>query len=174
MEPLNFATSTDMYAGVYRYVTKSDKMPFIGNVLQKHPGLEIISTTNATFRKNRLRLNEHSHQTKYPKPQKIKKSDVALFIINNNIKVGLQLMVATTERRDLGDRSLYDFLIAFCRQARQGLIEDAWRFENTKQLIADENVNSIEGLQQNSELQYHYNGQWFLCVQEILTKNGID
>ena len=83
-------------------------------------------------------------------------------------------MVATTERRDLGDRSLYDFLIAFCRQARQGLIEDAWRFENTKQLIADENVNSIEGLQQNSELQYHYNGQWFLRVQEILTKNGID
>ena len=181
MEPLNFATSTDMYVGVYRYVTKSDKMPFIGNVLQKHPGLEIISTTyrrpilaNATFRKNRLRLNEHSHQTKQPKPQKIKKSDVELFIINNNIKTGLQLMVATTERRDLGDRSFYDFLIAFRRQARQELIEDAWRFENTKQLIADENVNSIEGLQQNSELQYHCNGQWFLCVQEILTKNRID
>ena len=83
-------------------------------------------------------------------------------------------MVATAERRDLGDHSLYDFLIAFCRQARQELIEDAWRFENTKQLIADENVNSIEGLQQNSELQYHCNGQWFLCVQEILTKNRID
>ena len=82
-------------------------------------------------------------------------------------------MVATAERRDLGDHSLYDFLIAFCRQARQELIEDAWRFENTN-LIEDENVNSAEGLQQNSELQYHCNGQWFLCVQEILTKNGID
>ena len=41
-------------------------------------------------------------------------------------------MVAFTESRDLGDRSLYDFLIVLRRQARQELIEDAWRFENAK------------------------------------------
>ena len=63
---VNFATSSIMYVWAYRYVTKSDKMPFIGNVLKKHPDLEIISTTyssailaNAAFRKNRLQLNEH-------------------------------------------------------------------------------------------------------------------
>ena len=41
---------------------------------------------NATFCKNHLQLNEHSHQTKIPKPEKILKSDEALFIVNNNIK----------------------------------------------------------------------------------------
>ena len=54
---VNFATSSDMYVGAYRYVTKSDKISFIVNVLKKHPDLEIISTAynrailaNATFR----------------------------------------------------------------------------------------------------------------------------
>ena len=103
---VNFASSSNMYVGAYRYVTKSDKMLFIGNFLKKHPDLEIIPTTysrailaKATFPKNRLRLNEHSHQTKKPKPEKIKKSDVALFIVNNSIKDELKLMVATTKRR---------------------------------------------------------------------------
>ena len=44
-------------------------------------------------------------------------------------------MVATTERRDVGDRSLYCFLIAFYQHQ---LIEDASRFENAKQLIVHE------------------------------------
>ena len=121
-----------MYVEAYKYVTKSDKMSFIGNLLKKHPDLDIVFTTysrailaNATFRKNRFRLNWHSHQIKKPNPEKIKKSDAALFIVNSNMKYELQLMVATTKRRDLGDCSLYDFLIGFCRQTRQGLIEDA-------------------------------------------------
>ena len=90
---VNFAANSDMHVGAYRYVTKSDENPFIGNVLKKHPDLEIISTkysrailANATFQKNYLQLNEHSHQTKNPKPEKIKKSDVALFNFNINIK----------------------------------------------------------------------------------------
>ena len=119
---MDFTISSDMYAGACRYVTKSDKMPFIGNVYQKPPVLEIISTTssrailaNITIRKNRLRWNEPSNQTKNPKPEQIKKNDVALFFVSNNIKDELQLVVATTECRDLGDRSLYNFLIAFRR-----------------------------------------------------------
>ena len=119
---MDFTISSDMYVGACRYVTESDKMPFIGNVYQKPPVLEIISTTssrailaNITFRKNRLRWNEPSNQTKNPKPEQIKKNDVALFFVSNNIKDELQLVVATTECRDLGDRSLYNFLIAFRR-----------------------------------------------------------
>ena len=78
-------------------------------------------------------------------------------------------MVATTKRRDQGDHSLSDFSIALCQQTLQELIEDCWWFETVKQLIADENVNLIEVLKQKFELQYHCNGQWFLCAQEILT-----
>ena len=77
---VNFATSSDMDVAAYRCVAKYNKMPFIGNVLKKYPDLEIISTTcnrailaNATFRKNRLQLNEHSHQPKNQNQKKMKK-----------------------------------------------------------------------------------------------------
>ena len=53
---VNFAANSYMYVGAYRYVTKSDENPFIGNFLKNHPDLEIISTkysrailANATF-----------------------------------------------------------------------------------------------------------------------------
>ena len=65
---VNFATSSDMYVRAYRYVTKSDKMSFIGNVFKKSPDLEIVSITyngailaDATFCKNCLQLNEDSY-----------------------------------------------------------------------------------------------------------------
>ena len=123
---MNFAISTNMYVWTYRYVTKSDKMPFIGSVLKKNPDLEIISTTysrdiltNAAFRKNRLQLNVDSHQIKKLKQEKFLKRDVALFFVNNNIKDGLQLIEATTDHRDLGNCPFYDFLIVLCLQVCQ-------------------------------------------------------
>ena len=75
---VNFATSSDMYVRAYRYVTKSGKMSFIGNVLKKSPDLEIVSITynrailaDATFCKNALQLNEDSYQTKKLRPENI-------------------------------------------------------------------------------------------------------
>ena len=40
---VHFGVSGDMYGGAYQYVTKSDKHPFIGHVLMKHPNLEKLS-----------------------------------------------------------------------------------------------------------------------------------
>ena len=43
---VNFSVSSDMYAGAYRYATKTDKeKAFVGNALAKHPNLEMISGT---------------------------------------------------------------------------------------------------------------------------------
>ena len=35
-----------MYVGAYQYATKSDKHPFIGHILMKHPTLKKLSETN--------------------------------------------------------------------------------------------------------------------------------
>ena len=42
---VNFATTGEMHFGAYRYVTKSDKMPFMGNVPKKYLDMEIVSIT---------------------------------------------------------------------------------------------------------------------------------
>ena len=56
---VHFGVSDDMYAGAYRYATKSEKYPFTGHVLMKHPNLEQLSETydraimaNSIFREN--------------------------------------------------------------------------------------------------------------------------
>ena len=55
----------------------------------------------------------------------MKKGDVAMFIVENDIKNELQLLNIVTERRNLGDRCLYDYLMAMRKQAREELIVDA-------------------------------------------------
>ena len=88
---------------------------------------------NSTYRQNRRQFeDEAGPSAKKNKCEKLKKGDVAMFVIENQVKTELQLMVLATERRDLGDRLLYDYLISLRRAARLELLQDAWNFENAK------------------------------------------
>ena len=71
---LHFGVSGDMYGGAYRYATKSDKHPFIGQVLMKHPNLEKLSETynrtimaNSAFRENCQQRKLSEPASKKPK-----------------------------------------------------------------------------------------------------------
>ena len=180
---VNFSVSSDMYVGAYRYVTKTDKQKaFIGSVLLKHPNLEMISATynrailaNSTYRQNRRQFeDEAGPSAKKNKCEKLKKGDVAMFVIENQVKTELQLMVLATERRDLGDRLLYDYLISLRRAARLELLQDAWNFENAKQTTSNENIDRIKTLQEQANKPCVCNGVWLTCAKDILSKNGLD
>ena len=109
-----------MYAGAYRYTTKSDRLALKGNVLKKHPNLDMIGAqwqqaiaANNTFRENanqrRIESAEASEEPekKKKKNNRMKKSDVARFCIDNKIKTETKLMAVSVERRNLGDSYLY-------------------------------------------------------------------
>ena len=83
-------------------------------------------------------------------------------------------MSAATERRKLGDRVLYDYLISLHRVTRQQLLEDASSFENADKLIADENVNRIIKLEEHAETPCSWNDLWLHCAKDLLEKNGIE
>ena len=104
----------------------------------------------------------------------MKKGNVALFIVENNIKSELELMNLSVTRRDLGDRALYDYLISLRGAARQELVRDAWTFENSRSLLADENPDRMDLLRQQCEKPCICNGVWLECANEILTKNKIN
>ena len=106
--------------------------------------------TNSTFRENFQQRELAEPAPKKPKQNRMKKGDVAMFIAENDIKNELQLLNIATERRNLGDRCLYDYLMELQKQAREELIVDAWCFENASQMIKDNNVNRIGKIQQNS------------------------
>lgn len=180
---VNFANSSHLYAGAYRYATKTDKHPFIGSILTKHPNLEIISNTftrainaNSAFRNNRQNVNAENNEApaKKQKQARMKKGDVAMFIVENHIKTELDLMNTATERRNLGDRCLYDYLFTMRRQSRQELVEDAWRFENAQKTIVDNSINRLDKIKEFSEMECNCGGDWINSAKELLEKNNID
>ena len=161
---VHFGVSGDMYAGAYWYATKSDKHPFIGHVLMKHPNLEKLSETynrvimaNSTFRENCQQRELAEPAPKKTKQNRMKKGNVAMFIVENGIKNELQLLNIVTERRNLGDRCLCGYLMALQKHVCKELIVDAWRFENASQTIKDKNVDRI------GKIQQHSTGQ---CIRE--------
>ena len=104
----------------------------------------------------------------------MKKGDVAMFIVENDIKNEPQLLNIATERRDLGDKCLYDYLMALRKQAREELIVDAWRFEKSSQTIKDNNFYRIGKFQQHSTGQYICKGMWLSSSKEVLAQNNIE
>ena len=177
---VNYSVSREMYVG--RYTVKNDKhRAFIGSVLVKHPNLEMISGTysrailaNTTYCQNRQHEDEAGTSEKKPKAERIKKGDVAMFIVENDIKTELQLMSFSIERRNLGDRALYDYSISLRRTLRQELVQDAWTFENSNKLMSNENVNRIKMLEEQVNKPCACNGTWLVCARDILVKNNID
>ena len=151
---VHFGVSGNTYAGAYQYTTKSDKHPFIGHVLMKHPNLEKLSETynraimaNSTFRENGQQRELAEPASKKPKQSRMKKGDVAMFIVENDVKNELQLLNIATERINFGGRCLYDYLMALRKQACEELMVDAWCFENASQTIKDNNVDRIGKIQ---------------------------
>ena len=180
----NFASSSEMYVGAYRYATKTDKNFFVGNVLSKHPNLELISQTyaraiqaNNTFRNNNKKRRAKTDTEEEPAKKKNRsklKWDLALFIVENKVRSEVELITVATERRDLGDRSLYDYLIGMKRKDREDFVEEAWRFENAKQIIADEDVDVVKTLHDYADTECKCNGLWLWCAKDILLKNDIE
>ena len=104
--------------------------------------------TNAVYCQNRRQVDTEEGPTsnKKVKPNKLKKGDVPMYIVENNLNTELELMSAALERRNLGDLVLYDYLISSRIVTRQQMLEDAWSFDNADKMIAVENVNCIKKL----------------------------
>ena len=147
----------------------------------KHPNLEKLSETynraimtNSTFRENFQQRELAEPAPKKPKQNRMKKGDVAMFIAENDIKNELQLLNIATERRNLGDRCLYDYLMELQKRAREELMVDAWCFENASQMIKDNNVDCIGKIQQNSTGQCICERMWLSSAKEVLAQNNIE
>ena len=180
----HFATSGSMYTGAYRYVTKSDELFFQGNVLKAHPrDLSMVSKTyeqaasaNRSFvqNSNKRRQERQATNPKKEKGERLKKGDVAMFCVKNDIRTENDAMRVATERRDAGDRALYDFLINMSRKNRTELVQDSWRFENAHQQSADENCDRIQKVRDALLDECKCGGLWMTLAKDLLSKNAIE
>ena len=183
----NFATTGQMYAGAYRYTTKSDNLAEKFNVTKKHPNLDMITAqwqqamaANNTFRENANQrriaaaASQEPAQKKKKGNERCKKSDVAKFCVQNRIKSETKLMAVCVERRDAGDSFLYDSLISMSRKVRSELVEDAWRFEEAGNQLMNENCDRLSVLMDTRNNPCNCNGLWMTLAKDILDKNGFE
>ena len=182
----NFSTTGQMYAGAYRYTTKSDRLALKGNVLKKHPNLDMIGAqwqqaiaANNTFRENANQRRIESAQAseepekKKKKNDRMKKCDVAKFCIDNKIKTETKLMAVSVERRNLGDSYLYNSIMGMSRKCRSECVEDAWRFEEAESLLINQNCDRLGEMMEARNLACSCDGLWLTLAKDILDKNGI-
>ena len=185
---VNFSTTGQMYAGAYRYTTKNDHNAIKGNVLKKHPDLDMCSaqlrqaiTANNAFRENaKQRRIAAASADKEPNAknkkttERLKKTDVAKFCVKNKIRDETKLMAVCVERRNLGDTCLYDFVIGMSRKVRSELVEDAWRFEEAESQLQHQNCDRITALNDARNTPCSCQGVWITLAKDILAKNEID
>lgn len=70
-----------------------------------------------------------------------------MFIVENHLRMYLQLMSFATNSWDLGDSVLYDCLIVFCRATHQKLLSDRSNIETAEKIMADRNIDPIYWIQ---------------------------
>ena len=97
-----------------------------------------------------------------------------ILCVKNNVHTENDAMRIATERRDAGDRALYDFLIGMNRRNRTELVQDAWRFEKAQQHAAEENCDRIQKLRDALLDDCKCGGMWMTLAKDILSKNSID
>ena len=102
--------------------------------------------------------------------RKIIKRNLRMYIIENNLKNGLEL-IPQKEAGSLVTLWLYNINKA---NPSTKLLKDAWKIGNTDQLIRDENVDRIRTLGNFSSKSFVCNGLWLKLVEENLLKNDND
>ena len=184
---VNYATSSAMYMGAFRYATKNDRDFYMGNVLKKHPNCGMVSDTyqralsaNNTYchnvdSKRAASASSSRQSTTTEKKKRIQKSDVAMFIVENNIHTELELKSVSVERRDAGDRALYDYLFRMRQGDREALVLDAWSFENAKDSLAECVLDRVQRVRDCLDRgDCNCGGLWLRCAKDIMVKNNIN
>ena len=183
----NFAVSNSLYAGAYRYATKSDHTFFEASVLVRHPNLDLISktyeralTANTTYRENaqKRKANDGGEGSSGAKPKKRTRAefraDLGLFIVENSIKKEIELVALAKSRLVSGDRKLFDYLFNMKKRDRVELVSDAWRFADSDTILREENIAVMKYIMEKNYPCECNEGEWKWCAQNLFERNNID
>ena len=179
---VNFSSEHCGYVAAYRYVCKEKP---VSDVLhsKNHPNLSQVGsspkTKNAmkTFSSNAQKRKSVETSTtsappppKHNKPKRLSNSDVAAFLIKNNLKDESHLMVVAKQRNDNGESDIYNFVLNKSPKALADLINTAWKMQN-----AEKNVERSEKSRMDILMDYvtgecvtHCLGTWFTSAKEVL------
>ena len=199
---VHFSSKHLGYVACYRYVRKNKPKSCVIHS-PGHPNLDVIGpqrTNQAIVQNNRNAEERRSvgNQSSVSfsgdqeqeqnssevvevveRPVKVKRlsnSDVADFILDNNIKTEVELMNESNRRKSSGERDLYEFILRKNPRALSDLISTTWRIQGAEDELDRRAVNCMDVIMRHSgECKTEgCDGKWLVAAREVLQLNQIN
>ena len=185
---VNFSSTHCGYIAAYRYVCK-DK-PLESVVHSPHHAnlatLGSLRTKNAMkqFSSNAIksRSAEPTSSSAGPtvcKPKRLSNTDIAEFLVSNNIKSENELMEVAKGHHDSGERDIYNFIMNKSPKGLSNLVNTTWKMQNAPKIVELNCKSRMDILQEyvSSDSACNDNNnscEWFKCAKEALKNKRIN
>lgn len=187
---VNFQDREDCvgYVAAYRYVSKRGKNIVV--LSSGHPDLRVIGSprtkkcmiankNRASQRKRKSEESTTSSSQKRAKTKRLSMTDVAEYVLDNNVKSLTELQSIAMQRRSNGEKDLFSFLVKNSTKNVAELIERTWKMSAAPaehEAAQQEPLSRMDKLRKAGETPCieGCNGRWLACAKQVLQWNGIN
>jgi len=111
-----------------------------------------------------------------PKIKRLSSSDVALFLLNHNIKTKTELMAIAKQRHQEGLSDLFNFIVTKSPKALCDIITNVWDMQAAPRVIERSNMNRMDVVMKFMEepCVEGCDSEWLTAARSVLRNNEIN
>ena len=96
--------------------------------------------------------------------------DVSELIVENNIKIDIELSAIADEQQKAGKKDLSNFVLPRSTKAMSNLLENTWKMESASKKVFRSKQTCIEVIHEHSHIERagSCSEEWLNCVLEVL------
>lgn len=147
---VNFSSNNCGYLAGYRYVCKDKDFETVLHC-PDHPDLRNAHSPKAkkafgTFSANSKKRQSSgaSSSSTIPKKTRLSNSDIAKFLVENNLKKESEFLAAANRRQSEGLSDIYDFILNKSPKALSDLIQTSWKLHNAPTVVLREQMDRMQ------------------------------
>lgn len=174
-----------MYSRAYKYVTKSDRSPYLGSILETHPThASLQATTHSHLANDSFRGKRKSSvgaaaaaDSKKTKPRRLDRLDLVEAIRERDMKTEDQLLLFAEDRRIAGERDFSRMILNLGEKGRRDIIRDAWKMAASAANVVSFEKTRLDILREIGSNQSNCicgGGKWLVLACDLLEKNNLD
>ena len=122
----------------------------------------------ANNKQNNDQQNEQNRKNK--NPSRLSNLDVSELIVENNIKIEIELFAIADEQQKTGKKDLSNFALPRSTKALSDLLENTWKMESASKKVFRSKQTCIEVIHEHFHIGCadSYSEEWLNCVLEVL------
>jgi len=180
---VNFSSNNCGYLAGYRYVCKGKNSESVLHCVD-HPNLKNAHSPKAKKAFGKFSANSKKRQSNAgassscttQKKRRLSNSDVAKFLVDNNLKKESEFLAAAKRRQTEGLSDITDFILNKSPKALSDLIQTAWKLHDAPTVVLREQMDRMQVILTNLDRECipGCNGVWMESAWEVLSNNSIN